>query len=232
MIPNYKKDARELILKLQDKFPASKNKITYVENYPFFQFLGYSVNIMYDGEIVCRMYHYNSKCTPYFDVPALYFKKGDYIDSKKTIRIGTFALLMLYNLINIMKARTDNDNNTKNLYYTMISHMIEMKNYFFNATSKTIFDDSLFKEFVLRCVGEMMTPQMEKAVRMEKKRKAGKRYAWSYNPENDKDKENDAKYYFKNSSGNPIKNEKNMKIQLKESDDKDVDNIDDEEDSD
>lgn len=210
----YKQDARELILKLQDKFSHSKNKITFQENYPFFQYLGFSVNIYFDGEIICRMYHYNSRCIPYNDVPALYFKKNSYDEYKGKIRIGTFAMIMLYNLINIMKARTDNDQNTKNLYYTLISHMIEMKNYYFARTHKTIFDKSLFQEFILRCTGKMFTPQMEKAIRMEKRKEMGKKYSWSYNPENEKDRENNTVYRFHNSSGNPINNVKNLKIDL------------------
>ena len=226
----YKSDARDLILKLKEKFSVSPDRVTYQENYPFFQYLGYSVNIYFDEEIICRMYNYNSRCTPYFDVPALYFKKSSYDDNEGTIRIGSFATLMMYNLIDIMKARTDNDQNTKNLYYTVISHITDMKKYYFEKTKKTIFDDSLFKEFILRCAGNTMTPQMEKTIRMDKKKKAGKRYAWNYAPENDKGRESDVRYIFKNSSGNPIRNEKNKKISLTESQstDNDVDNIEDE----
>jgi len=228
---HYKRDARDLILELRNKFPTSgESLVTYKENYPFFQYLGYSVDILFDNEIVCRIYHYNSRCTPYFDVPAYYFKKSEYEEMKGTIRIGTFATLMLYNLINVMRARTNNDHNTKNLYYTLISHMIELKNYYLERTKKNIFDDSLFQEFVLRCVGETTTPHMEKEIRVDKKIKAGKKYSWSYNPSNERDRANDTKYQFKNSSGNQINNVKNMKIDLTSNyiDDEDIDNINDE----
>lgn len=230
---HYKRDARELILKLQNKFPTTgSERVTYRENYPFFQYLGYSVDIMFDEEIICRMYNYNSRCTPYFDVPAYYFKKGGFEDTKGTIRIGTFATLMLYNLINVMRARTNNDHNTKNLYYTLISHMIELKNYYLERTNKNIFDESLFQEFILRCVGETTTPHMEKAVRIERKIKAGKKYSWSYNPANERDRNSEGKYEFKNSSGNPIKNVKNLKIDLSPNFlDEDIDNIEDENDT-
>lgn len=230
----YKKDARELILSLQDKFLGiGKTKITYRENYPFFQYLGYSVDIMYDNVIICRLYHYNSRCTPYFDVPALYFKDGEFDDDDGTIRIGSFATLMMYNLIDIMRARTNNDKNTMNLYYTMISHLTQMRNYYFKKTNKTLMDESLFQEFIVRCVGETTTPQMEKANRIEKKIKAGKKYSWSYNPYNERDTKSDGKYVFKNSSGNFIKNVKNMKITLTDLIiDEEIDNINEEEEQD
>jgi hypothetical protein len=229
---HYKTDARELIMTLKDKFSVSSGRITYRENYPFFQYLGYGIDIFFDDDIICRMYHYNSRCTPFFDVPALYFKHNTYDEEKGKIRIGSFATLMLYNLINVMRARTNDDHNSKNLHYILISHMIEMKNYFKERTGKTIMDESLFGEFVLRCAGETTTPQMERAERIEKKIKAGKRFSWSYNPANERDKNNTSKYVFKNSSGNPINNDKNKKIDLeKGSTTEEIDNINDEEDN-
>lgn len=226
----YKKDAKELILALREKFPSSgETRVTYRENYPFFQYLGYSVDILFDNEIICRLYHYNGKCTPYFDVPSLYFKKSGYDTEKGAIRIGTLSVLMLYNLVNIMRARTNEDNNTKNLYYTLISHIIEMKNYYFERTGKNIFDVSLFQEFILRCVGTTVSAQMEKAIRIDKKIKAGKRYTWSYNPANEKDRTSTVKYEFKKSSGDPINNANNKKIDLTTIEqNEDIDNLDDE----
>lgn len=211
----YKKDARELILSLRNKFPATgETRITYMERYPFFQYLGYNVDIFFDNEIICKMYHYNSRCTPYFDVPAYYFKKSSYDEIIGTIRIGSFATIMLHDLIEVMRARTKGDNNNKNLYITLISHMIEMRKFYFDKTKKTIFDESIFQEFIIRCVGETTTPQMEKAIRIDKKILAGKKYSWSYNPAKEQDKNNERKYLFKNSSGNPINNDKNKKIDL------------------
>jgi hypothetical protein len=222
----YKRDARDLILSLRKTF--SNERITYQENYPFFQYLGYSVNIYFDNEIICKMYHYNSRCTPFFDVPALYFKNKSYDELPGKIRVGSYALLMMYALITVMKARTDNDINTKNLYYTIISHMIDMKNSYFKKTNKTILDESLFQEFIIRCTGSMLSQTMEKQIRIEKKRKAGKKFSWNYNPGNERDVGNDMKYIFLNSSGNPINNDKNMKIDL--SDNTNIGEIDDEND--
>lgn len=210
----YKMDAKELILTLQKKFPTGKTRITYKECYPFFQYLGYSVDIFFDNIIICRMYHYNTKCIPYFDVPAYYFTCGSYNNNEGNIRIGSFATQLLYNLINVIRSDTNNDVNTKNLYYNLIAHMIKLKTQYIKKTNKTIFDESLFQEFVLRCVGETMTPQMEKAMRIDAKIKKGLRYSWCFNPINDKDVNNTVMYNFKNSTGNYIVNKKNCKIDI------------------
>lgn len=213
---DYKKDARDLILTLKEKFKYVNDgkNITYEENYPFFQYLGYSVNIMINDDIVCKIYHYNNRCTPYFDVEPIYFsnKSQTVIKPNGKIRIGTFACLMMYSLITIMKARADEDEPTKNLYYTIISHAIEMKNYYFEKEKKTIYDKSLFQEFIIKCIGDMMTPKMEQQLRIERKKEKGKRYSYNYDPK--KDKKSEIKYIFKNTSGNVINNTKNQKIDL------------------
>jgi hypothetical protein len=211
----YKTDTRDLIQKLYDTFPDGKTKITYKEHYPFFQYLGYSVLIYYDNELICKMYHYNHRCLPYLKVPSLYFKNGSFEKGKGQVRIGTFSLQILYNLVNIMKARADNDHNTKNTYYTIISHLREMKDYYLTKNKKTIFDKSLFQEFIITCSGETVTPQMERQIRINNKMKKGKRYSWSYNPESNI--KSDRTYIFKNSSGNEIRNVKNRKIEFSSS---------------
>lgn len=89
-----------------------------------------------------------------------------------------------------------------------------MKNSYLKNTGKTIFDESIFQEFIVRCVGETNTPAMEKTLRVDKKRKSGKKYSYKYEPEMDMNKTNEKFYKFKNSSGNEIRNTKNYKINL------------------
>lgn len=210
---NYKTDAKNLILKLKEKFQNAETKITYEEYYPFFQFFGFSVNIYFDGEIICKLYHYNYKCVPYKEVPALYFTERKAIERPGKINIGSFALLMLYNLSNIMYAKTYNDHRSKNIYYTLISHINEMKIYYFNKFNKDIFDDTLFQEFILTCTGYTMTAIREKQERIQKKKDAGKTlYAWNYYPDKNIGKDVTTTYVFANSSGNVINNAKNKQI--------------------
>lgn len=214
----YKRDARELILKLREKFLDDGKIITYEESYPFFQYLGFSVTIYYEDDVICKLYHYNHRCTPYNTVPAYYFgkKTAEIISTNKDakVQIGSYPMIILYNLISIMKARVDNDHHTKNLYYTLNSHLIEMKNWYLQNSNKTMYDDTLFKDFVLHCRGEMLTPRREKQLRIEKRKAAGKRYTFNYRPQNDADRNADINFRFKNSSGNPIRNERNRLIDL------------------
>lgn len=227
---NYKIDALELINNLKTKFQHdSPDTITYVENYPFFQYVGYGVDIMYKGDIIVRMYHHNSRCLPYKDVPGLYFKNGKYEDGNKKgiIRIGSFSMIMLFVMIDLMRARTNNDDDDKDLFYSVASNIISVKNYFLESTKKTIFDDSLFQEFILNCIGSTVTPQMEKQLRIEKKKASNKKYMFSYDPSDERNKESDYRFIFANSSGNQIRNEKNLKLNKDPT--KDIDSDDDEE---
>jgi hypothetical protein len=211
----YKKDSRELIHKLREKFLDSGKLVTHEESYPFFQYIGYSVTIMYDGDVICKLYHYNNRCTPYHKVSSHYFGDKSYStigDGGSKIQIGSFPMIILYNLITIMKARADNDNHTKNTYYTMTSHLIEIKNWYLDTNNKTIYDDTLFMDFVDRCKGDMLSQKMEKQIRIQKKMESGQKYTYRYNPERDTD--NKTIYRFKNSSGNPIRNDKNYQIDL------------------
>jgi hypothetical protein len=210
---DYKNDARNLILLLKEKFSHS-DKIKYVERYPWFQYLGYSVDIFYDGTINCKMYSNNSRCVPYNTVNAMYFNNKSYEKSNRTVKIGTFATGILFGLIGIMRAKTNKESMLMNIYYQLISHMTDMKNYYLKTNNKTIFDDGLFKEFSPKCIGITNTAAMERVIRIDEKMKKSKKFSWSYNPASEKDRQNDIKYVFKNSSGNPINNERNMKIVL------------------
>lgn len=208
---NYKNDAKELINTLQETFQTG-NMVSYVEHYPFFQFLGYSVNIMYDDEIICKIYQYNNRCTPFHTVKSHYFLDGTYDKGEGEINIGSYETLMMYGLINIMRARTIKEKHTVNTYYTFISQMTEMRNWYLTTNNKTIYDEGLFQSFVISCKGEVESARMEMMKRRARLYKQKKYYALRYRPEDNK--VDNHIYRFKNTSGNPIKNEKNFQIKF------------------
>lgn len=208
---NYKNDAKELITELKETFP-NNNAIEYVEHYPYFQVLGYSVNIMYDGEIICKINQYNNRCTPFHTVPSDYFTDRSYEKGKGKMHIGSFDTLMMYGLINIMRARTNKDSHVKDTYYKFISQLKEMRNWYLDTNNKTIYDESLFQSFLISCKGEVDSSRMENAKRYSRLYKEKKLQIFKYSPDNIMDRNSTRVYRFKNTSGNPINSEKNYQI--------------------
>lgn len=207
----YKTDALNLINTLKKTYPDLSNDIHPIENYPFFQYLGYSVFIYYKNILIAKVFSNNKRCVPYITVPSDYFKNRSITKGANEINIGTISTVILYALVTIIKARVDQDKSTKDLYYTFISHIIEMKNYFFNKTGKSIFDKSIFQEFVIECKGIPITPERERQLIREYRKKRNKRLVYSYDP-SEATKPDDSTYKFLNSSGNPIKNIRNLKL--------------------
>jgi hypothetical protein len=207
------KDATDLILGLKERFRyISDDIISHEEYYPFFQYWGRNYVIKCNGYIICRLFNHNKRCIPYNIVNALFFTDGKYEERKGKINIGSFSIQMLYCLINVMYARTRNDNESRELYYLLMSKMMQMKKYHRQKTQKSILMESLFQEFIMKCLGETFSPRMDKELRVERKKKEGKKYSFRYDPSSEKDREREVNYRFKNSSGNKINNENNLKL--------------------
>lgn len=217
---DYRNDSLKLIDALKSNVTLNKDDIKHSEFYPFFQFTGHSVDIYLGEDLIARIYNHNKKCIPFQDVPAMEFKDGkSNIVHKSTIRLCTFPFVLLYSLISIMRARTNNDEDTKDLYYTMTSHLIEMRNNYFNVEKKSYLDNSLFREFIVECAGETISPDRQRRLLIESRKKKNKKYTFSYEP-SDGVKEAESNYVFANSSGNIIVNPKNLRLAplLKEED--------------
>ena len=215
---NYRTTALALINQLK---ATDSDDIHAIENYPFFQYLGYSVDIFYKNTLIAKVYDNNKRCVPYTTVPSDHFGNRLIEKGTKTIHIGTVSTVILYALIVSIKARVDQDKSTKDLYYALISHITEMKNYYFNKTNKTIYDKSIFQEFTMECKGIPLTPEHERQLIIESRKKRNKKFIFSYEPGGDELTRDDINYIFANSSGNPIKNLKNLKLSP-ESSDKDI----------
>lgn len=207
---NYRDDALELKKLLMEKLPSGR--IKFEEHYPFFQFTGHSVNIYLEDDLIATIYDYNKRCSPYYDVKAIKFEKGKAISENGLIRIATFPMVLMYALIVIMRARTNDDNDTKTLYHTFISHIIDARSYYLTKNKKTIFDDTPFKDFVINCIGESITPELERKLTIEHRKKKGKKLTFSYDPSTDYQGNPDNNYVFSNTSGNKINVSKNLKL--------------------
>lgn len=212
---NYRQDSLDFINNLKLKHPELAQDIIIEEHYPFFSYFGHHVYIYYKNNLIGIIYNNNKLCVPYKSVPAIKFinNKQEKLDGQ--ILIGSFSNTLYYTLATVMKVRTDNDDKTKDLYITLLSHLIEMRSYYFKKNNKNLFDKTLFQDFIVDCKGETMAPERERRLIIETRKKKGKPYTFKYEPENDV-KEPESSYRFANSSGNPIKNIKNLKLGEKE----------------
>lgn len=223
---DFQQDCLSLISALKNTTYITNNPETLeiIEHYPYFQFLGHSVYIYYKDILIGIVYHYNKKCLPYLVVDSDNFYSDRYVKGKNKINIGTFSLTMMYALMTMMKARSDEDEKTKDLYMTFISHILEMRQYYFAKYNKNMLSQSMFRDFVLECKGYAVTPEKERALLIEQRKKKNQRVIYAYDPSENK-KENESNYVFANSSGNPVKNSKNLKLNksLDEADQNDSD---------
>jgi len=168
--------------------------------------------VYYKKTIILKIYDSNKRCVPYIPVPTYHFdnKKPSKKDNK-TINIGTFSTVIMFTMINIMKARVDTDKSLKDLGYAMVSNLLEMKNNYFISNNKNMYDNTIFKEFVIDCKGKPVTPEHERQIMIEYRRKHNKKFIFSYDPSDNKGYEK-GEWKFFNSSGNPIKEPKNLKL--------------------
>ena len=208
---NYKDDGKELYNMLRALNPDIESDISITEYYPFWQFLGYSAIIKYKDYPIAHIIHYNRKCTPITSINANMI--GFNLDkSSDNIQIGTYDVNFLVNLIIGFKYRVNKDEKHSNYSNIMASHLIDIRNYYLEHHKKTIFDDTPFKEYTFDCIGKTMNPLIETRILRDKRKKSGKNIIWRYSPEKNNLKEPSTTHIFMNSSGNEVRNIKNLKI--------------------
>lgn len=209
---NYREDALSLISEIGSKHPDVN--ITAEEYYPFWQFLGYSILIKCDNNVVVRVIHHDKRCTPYKSVEPKIVDRTKFINSGKgLLQIGSFDYLFLSFMINSFHMRTK-ENKEMELYYKIcVSHLIEMRSYYFKKNNKTFFDDTLFQEFLITCTGSTIRPFVETFLSRKKKKDKGRLFIFSYDPTT---KATKPEYKFPNSSGNIINNEHNLRVMKSE----------------
>jgi len=210
---DYKKDFDDLMEILHKELPGSN--IEHKEYFPFFQFTGYSVEILLDGDIVAIIYSHNGKCLPFQSVDSYEFtlEGTNKLDGK--VIIGTFSLTILYLQIMTIKYRTINDKAMSTVYMTLISHLIKVKDEYLKKNGKSIFDNTVFQDFIVDCIGTGIHPDREILLRYEERRSKNKKSFFQYDPSKD-NRSPDISYVFGNYSGNEIKNEKNLKLKNEE----------------
>ena len=193
---NYIPDTIDLIKYLGKKV----DKISYREFYPLWQFTGYSTVIYYDGFPILHVTSHNKKCMPVHKVK---------LDSKNTVQVGAFDVVLLFNLISLLRVRTNEIEDKIHYHNIMTSHLVDIRNYYLKKNKKNLLDDTPFKSLIGDCVGETIDPMKEAQEERSKKKEQGKMIIWKYDPKVPREP---PEYKFANTSGNEIMKSRNFKI--------------------
>jgi hypothetical protein len=98
-------------------------------------------------------------------------------------------------------------------YKIMFNNLINARNSFLKKKNKTILDNTIFQDFFISCMGTTLTQPRLHRLKIEKKKKKGKRFGYMYEPTDSSiNKKIDVSYKFANSSGNKILIRKHLKI--------------------
>jgi hypothetical protein len=209
---NYREDGKEILKQIQEKHKNIVKDITIVEHYPFWQLLGYNATYFYKNQPILKLVHYNYRCISVKKVPAYDFTNGKVKDAKDNVLITSYVSTLMMNLVTSFRYRVNKDGDKYHYYNVMGSHLVEMRNYYLKKKNKTIFDKTLFEEFITDCFDEKkyIDPIRQTLEIRKKKRKEGKMIIFRYDPS--EGREPKKKYQFANTSGNEIKNPKNYRI--------------------
>lgn len=213
---NYKEDVSKLVNLLTKKHPQIAKKLVVDEHYPFWQFWGYSSYIRLGDTTIAHIIHYNRRCTPIKEVPAMIFKNNKTIkDGNNTVQLGSFTYSLLQSLISGFRMRVIQDTDRYTFYNIMGSHLAEMRNYYLEKNKLSLFDKTIFQEFNSNCIGDSVNPMRESLLIKHQKFLKGVRpiiYKYDPVPKEKRREGEDSTYRFANSSGNSINKESNFKI--------------------
>ena len=148
----------------------------------------------------------------YQNVKYVDFNKLQYCETDDNINIGTFSLTLLYANINSIRYKIFDDNDLKQLYMTMCSHLVQIKYHFFKINKVSLLDSHIFTDFVSNFIGPEINPDHQILLKYERRKIKNKPSMYIYDPVKNKKDEKQKNFFFPNISGNEIKNIKNQKL--------------------
>ena len=201
-----------LIIKyfLDDKKMNDFNdNIIFEQYYPFFQFTDKKVIFKYKNEVFLVIYGNNESCIPYNDI------KLTHLTETYPIKIATFNVLLMMNLIKYHQAYADRNKDIQNLEDYLMYEMLKSRENFLEANNKTILDDTIFEDFKINCLGIAESP-MRKFMLSRRDKKFPRSAIAPYDPEERRQNFPTDSYYYNNTSGNIINNPKDLVYNHKE----------------
>jgi hypothetical protein len=217
ILTKYAEQGSMIFNTLKDKYG---DDIFITEYYPFFQLVGYRFEIYYKKHLVLCAENHNKKCIPYKIVEGNLFNLGKNKD--KVITLASFDRNILYVMTRIQYNKTNDKKEEMSNYKVMLSHLLEMRKYYLDTNKKTILDESLFQEFMIECIGETIMPEQERQKLIESRRAKNQMIVYQYFPEKKKTDGTETKHSFYNTSGNIIRNPRNLRIMAESLSDDDM----------
>ncbi len=186
---NYETDLIELFNILKT---INIDNISHDEYYPFFQFFGESVKIYYNNIPICILYSHNNKAIPY--------------KQYNNINIASYHTCLLFANINAIKYQINNDYYNYKNEIKYIKNISEIRNVYFSKNNLTNYDESIFQDFIIDTLGISISPEKERQIIGELRKKNNKPFMYAYDPilniNSKNNKDNKDNYVFSNTSGN------------------------------
>lgn len=213
---DFKKDAADILKLLKDTHKEDPDGFNLIEYYRFFQYYDHSCTIYHRDVPLIYIYDNNQKCLPFIEVPSSNLLKGkanNKKDQESKIQVGTFDMHVMMFMILSIRYRVMDEKDMMIMYNGLVSHMIQIRNYYFGQTGKTLYDDTVFRAFVINCMGTTIPPKIKHNMEIKKRLLEKKPAVFRYKPR-DRLQNTPPVFNFANSSGNAIKNDKNRTIAI------------------
>ena len=216
---------------ISDILGSKYKNITINSYKPFFQFRDQHIEFILDNIILLKIYGSNHKCIPYnllhltkndsLLIQSIqlggYFKKvkskhagsGSAAASNKivtstnienTIKIATFMVLFQSILVERHFLYICRSEKYK-IYDSKLGKLLKIRNEYLTEKSLTVIDSTPYKEFIIRCSGETIDQGREFRLGLVKRKAAGSKLLFTYDPNGKKDYKV-PEYKFENTSGN------------------------------
>jgi hypothetical protein len=141
----------------------------------FFQFWDKRIIIYYKNNPLFTIIGSANRCLPFIN------SQLEFNSSKLDIKIGTFLVTFNYFFIGYQYELI----NKQGFYFknrNIIDSLLTKRNEYLKSNNKTVLDSTIYKEFVIDCIGKTTDFSREFMLRMSDKRAKGERGLMSYDP--------------------------------------------------
>ena len=148
------------IKEIQKILANNISDIEYIEYTPFFQFLGTSVDILYKGKLIIKIFSNFNKCIPVQQLSAV--PSPNYVmenSNVKWLQFCSFEQQILHYYILLSKNKIYKTNKEDKVY-CKLKLLIRLKDFYLKKYNLTKFDKSPFKMFNINCKGIVKDPRV------------------------------------------------------------------------